>query len=76
MLQRIYDGAANRQSRQLSSNYEAPKYPVNTFSDGWALNIPWVETNAGAVFVRLPDGQTRYANFSDHVFEYKKRALL
>jgi RHS repeat-associated protein len=71
ILKRSYDGEANRQSRLLESNqFDGPKYAVDTFGDGWALNIPWVENNDGGDFIRLPEGQT--FQITSNNFEYTK----
>ena len=73
VLRRIYDGEANRQSKILQSNtYVIEKETVNTFGDGWGLNIPWIETNESGKFIRMPEGQTFKVVFTDKVFENKK----
>ena len=81
ILKRSYDGEANRQSRILESycsgnktdtklTFDVKKYPVDTFGDGWSFNIPWVESNDGGSFIRLPEGQTFQIESSN--FTYNK----
>lgn len=67
VIKRMYDSTAAEQEKIIGSN---TKTPIDTFSNGWSLNIPWIEYNDKGHFLRLPEGQTIKIEWKNNKFEY------
>ena len=74
---RIYDSTFAQQEKIIEANNKVDKTvyrktPVDTFGNGWALNIPWIEKTDKGRFLRLPEGQTIKIEFKNKKFVYHK----
>lgn len=72
VLTRMYSSDQANQDGIISANINGDNYtmPLDTFSQGWTLNLPDIEQNDKGQFLRLPEGQTIKIDWAADLFIY------